>query len=167
MAGTERRLVYRQHPLEQRSCRGQIALILKEERQAIEARRNIGMLGAERLLADRPPALEERPRRGQIALVPKQTSEVTEALRRTSGSAFRHIRHVRLARERAPDTRHRPRPNPPAPRSRSATASAACSLPPAPSHVERALLRSQYFAQSFVHRRLGRAKLLSTLRSLL
>jgi hypothetical protein len=26
--------------------------------------------------------------------------------------AFRHVRHVRLAGERAPDARHRPRPNP-------------------------------------------------------
>ena len=49
--------------------------------------------------------------------------------------AFRHVRHVRAAGERAPDARHRAGPGRRAPRSRSATASAACSPPPARSSL--------------------------------
>jgi hypothetical protein len=40
----------------------QIALGLKQEGEAVEARRRIGMLGAERLLADVQRALIKRPR---------------------------------------------------------------------------------------------------------
>ena len=47
--------------------------------------------------------------------------------------AFRHVRHVSAAGERASDARGSPPPRSPAPRSRSAMASAACSPQAAPS----------------------------------
>jgi len=55
--------------------------------------------------------------------------------RRSFLHAFRHVRHLRAAGERAPDARHCPRA-----RSRCAMVWAACSPPPAHHHAERAAL---------------------------
>ena len=69
MLGAERLLADRQGALEERPRRREVALVLKQDGEVVEARRRIGMVGAERLLADRQRALEERPRAGEVALV--------------------------------------------------------------------------------------------------
>ena len=82
MLGAERLLVDRQRALVEGPRRRQVALVLQQHGEVVEARRRIGMLGAERLLADRQRALEEGPRRRQVALVLQQHGEVVEARRR-------------------------------------------------------------------------------------
>ena len=78
MLGAERLLVNRQRALQEQPRRCQIAVVVKQHSEVIEAHRRIGMFGAERLLADRQRALEERPRRGQVALLLKQAGEIVE-----------------------------------------------------------------------------------------
>ena len=68
MVGAERLLPDRQGALEERPGCGEVALVLKQHGEVVEARRRIGMVGAERPLADRQGALEERSGAGKIAL---------------------------------------------------------------------------------------------------
>ena len=63
MLGAERLLADRQRPLVERPRAGEVALVLKQAGEVVEARGGRGMLGAERLLADRQRPLEERPGR--------------------------------------------------------------------------------------------------------
>ena len=84
---------------------GEVALVLKQEGEVVEARGGLGMLGAERLLADRQRPFVERPRAGEVALGLKQAGEVVEALA-VSGcsgpSAFSRIASARSKSGRAP-----------------------------------------------------------------
>ena len=71
--------VDRQRSLEQRPRAGEVALVLKQEGEVVEARGGLGMLRAQRPLADRQRAFEQRPRTREVALVFKQAGEVVEA----------------------------------------------------------------------------------------
>ncbi|TPV97792.1 MAG: hypothetical protein USCAAHI_02780 [Beijerinckiaceae bacterium] len=55
-------LADRQRTLMKRPRPGEVALVSKQTREIVEARRRRGMLGTERLLIDRQRALDERPR---------------------------------------------------------------------------------------------------------
>ena len=91
MLGAERLLVDRQRALVERPRRRQVALVLQQGGEVVEARRGVGMLGAEHLLADRQRALVERPRRRQVALVLQQAGEVVEARRRVGMLGAEHL----------------------------------------------------------------------------
>ena len=54
MLGAERLLADRQRPLEERPRAREVALVLKQGGEVVEARRGLGMLGAERLLGGSP-----------------------------------------------------------------------------------------------------------------
>ena len=66
---------------EERPGARQVALVLQQTSEVVEARRGLGMLRAERLLADRQRALVEWPRPGEVALGLEQAGEVVEARR--------------------------------------------------------------------------------------
>ena len=69
MLGAEHLLADRQRALEERPRRREVALVLQQQGEVVEAPRRIGMLGAEHLLRDRQRALAERPRPDKVALV--------------------------------------------------------------------------------------------------
>ena len=72
---------YGQGPFDEGPGARQVALILQQTTQVVEARCGPGMLGAERLFEDRRGALMEWPRPGKVAEVLKQAREVAEARR--------------------------------------------------------------------------------------
>ena len=102
---------YGQGSFEERPGARQVALILQQTTQVVEARCGPGMLGAERLFEARRGALMEWPRPGKVALGLKQAREVAEA-RRGIGmlGAERLLANRERARRAAARRPDRPRP---------------------------------------------------------
>ena len=91
MLGAESPLADGQRALVERPRPHNVALVLEQDGEVVEARRGVGMLGAERLFVYRQCALHERPRPHNVALVLELA-----AVRGCSGpSAFSHMASAR------------------------------------------------------------------------
>ena len=82
MSGRGCFFVNRERALEKQPRAGEIATVLQQKGEIVEARGRIGVLGPERLFADRQGALRGAAVRREIALGIQQRGELVEARRR-------------------------------------------------------------------------------------